>query len=214
MSASRETQSRRVPQWVFLNHLFSDVILKDQAAQRSSATSLTVSVGRRILLAAATTIALVFAVGWTSSWLNNRSVVREAVDAAQALPVLDPGQTPAASMQDLEKLDRQRQVLQKLTAWERNGAPMGMRWGLYEGHDLYPGAYKAYFETFRRMLLRPTQDTLTRFMSRPATAELQGYRPVYDALKAYLITTSNPDKSTQDFLVPVLMEHWQSRNQA
>lgn len=214
MTASRETQSRRVPQWVFLNHLFSDVILKDQAAQRSSATSVTVSVGRRILLAAATTVAVVFAVAWTSSWLNNRSVVREAVDAAQALPVLDPGQTPAASMQDLEKLDRQRQVLQKLTAWERNGAPMGMRWGLYEGHNLYPEAYKAYFETFRRMLLRPTQDTLTRFISRPATAELQGYRPVYDALKAYLITTSNPDKSTQDFLVPVLMEHWLSRNQA
>ena len=214
MSASRETQSRRVPQWVFLNHLFSDVILKDQAAQRSSSTSLTVSTGRRILLAAATAVALVFAVGWTSSWLNNRAVVREAVDAAQALPVLDLGQTPAVSLQQLEQLDRQRQVLQKLTAWERNGAPMGMRWGLYEGHDLYPGAYKAYFETFRRMLLRPTQDTMTRFMSRPATAELQGYRPVYDALKAYLITTSNPDKSTQDFLVPVLMEHWQSRNQA
>jgi len=64
------------------------------------------------------------------------------------------------------------------------------------------------------MLLRPTQDTLTRFMARPATAELQSYGPVYSALKAYLITTSNPDKSTQEFLVPVLMEHWHSRNQA
>jgi type VI secretion system protein ImpL len=213
MSVSREqAQSRRVPQWVFLNHLFSDVILKDQAAQRSSSTSLTVSTGRRILLAAATAVALVFIVGWTASWLNNRAVVREAVDSARALPVLDPGQNIAVTSQQLEQLDRQRQVLQKLTAWERNGAPMSMRWGLYEGHGLYPGAYKAYFETFRRMLLRPTQDTLTRFMS-PTTAE-QGYRPVYDALKAYLITTSNPDKSTQDFLVPVLMEHWQSRNQA
>ena len=215
MSASREpAQSRRVPQWVFLNHLFSDVIFQDQAGQRSSSTSLTVSLGRRILLGAATAVALVFAIGWTSSWLNNRSVVREAVDTAQALPVLDPGQTPAASLQQLTQLDRQRQVLQKLTEWERNGAPMSMRWGLYAGHDLYPGAYRAYFETFRRLLLRSTQDTLTRFMSRGASAELQGYRPVYDALKAYLITTSNPDKSTQDFLVPVLMEHWQSRNPA
>jgi len=214
MSVSQEpAQSRRVPQWVFLNHLFSDVILKDQAAQRSSSTSLTVSTGRRVLLAAATVVALVFAVGWTSSWLNNRSVVLENVDTARALPVVDPGQNLTASLQDLEKLDRQRQVLQKLTGWERNGAPMSMRWGLYEGHNLYPGAYRAYFETFRRMLLRPTQDTLTRFMARPASAEPQGYRPVYDALKAYLITTSNPDKSTQDFLVPVLMEHWQSRNQ-
>ncbi len=211
MSVSREpSQSRRVPQWVFLNHLFSDVILKDQAAQRSSSTSLKVSFGRRLLLAAATAAALVFAIGWTSSWLGNRSVVREAVDAAQALPVLNPAQAAAASLEQLQQLDRQRLVLQKLTAWERNGAPMSLRWGLYAGHSLYPGAYRAYFETFRRMLLRPTQDTLTRFMARPASAELVGYRPVYDALKAYLITTSNPDKSTQQFLVPVLMEHWQN----
>ena len=213
MSVSNEpSQSRRVPQWVFLNHLFSDVILKDQAAQRSSSTSLKVSFGRRLLLASATAAALVFAIGWTFSWLGNRTVVREAVDTAQALPVVDPGQTSAVSLQQLEQLDRQRLVLQKLTLWERNGAPMSLRWGLYAGHSLYPGAYRAYFETFRRMLLRPTQDTLTRFMARPASAELVGYRPVYDALKAYLITTSNPDKSTQQFLVPVLMEHWQSRN--
>jgi type VI secretion system protein ImpL len=214
MTAARETQSRRVPQWVFLNHLFSDVILKDQAAQNSSSSSMAVSTGRRVLLAAATAVALVLIGGWTNSWINNRAVVREAVDAAQALPVVDPAQNVAVSKQQLEQLDRQRQVLQKITGWERNGAPLGMRWGLYAGRDLYPAAYKAYFETFRRMLLRPTQDTLTRFMARPATAELQGYRPVYDALKAYLITTSNPDKSTQDFLVPVLTEHWQSLSPA
>ena len=33
-------------------------------------------------------------------------------------------------------------------------------------------------------------------------------RPTYDALKAYLITTSNHDKSTRLFLAPVLMTWW------
>src|SRR5581483_11318929 len=202
-------QSRRVPQWVFLNHLFSDVILKDQAAQRSSSVSSKVGLGRRLVLASATALALVFATGWTVAWIGNRSLVRDVVETARVLPVVDPGQTPSPTLQDLDRLDKQRRALEKLSAWQRNGAPMSLRWGLFAGESLYPGAYRAYFETFRRMLLRPTQDTLSRFMVRPANAELQGYRPVYDALKAYLITTSNPDKSTQAFLAPVLTEHWQ-----
>ena len=34
------------------------------------------------------------------------------------------------------------------------------------------------------------------------------YGPTYDALKAYLITTSHHDKSTKLFLTPVLMKWW------
>src|SRR5208337_1704862 len=34
------------------------------------------------------------------------------------------------------------------------------------------------------------------------------YGPAYDTLKAYLITTSNHDKSTSLFLTPVLMKAW------
>ena len=34
------------------------------------------------------------------------------------------------------------------------------------------------------------------------------YGPAYDTLKAYLITTSNHDKSTSLFLSPVLMKAW------
>jgi len=34
------------------------------------------------------------------------------------------------------------------------------------------------------------------------------YGRTYGLLKAYLITTSNPDKSTSEFLTPVLRDHW------
>jgi type VI secretion system protein ImpL len=40
------------------------------------------------------------------------------------------------------------------------------------------------------------------------------YQPTYDALKAYLITTSNPDKSTREFLPPVLMTWWKNNRTA
>ena len=34
------------------------------------------------------------------------------------------------------------------------------------------------------------------------------YQPTYDTLEGYLITTSHPEKSTRDFLSPLLMERW------
>ena len=46
-------ETRRVPQWVFLPHVFSDVLLKDTSALAASASSTKTSVWRRILLATA-----------------------------------------------------------------------------------------------------------------------------------------------------------------
>ncbi len=42
----------------------------------------------------------------------------------------------------------------------------------------------------------------------PQSDEISNYSFVYNALKAYLITTKNHEKSTRDFLAPVLMQHW------
>ncbi len=42
----------------------------------------------------------------------------------------------------------------------------------------------------------------------PANAPNDAYEKTYSELKAYLITTSYHDKSTKEFLTPVLMSHW------
>jgi type VI secretion system protein ImpL len=49
-------------------------------------------------------------------------------------------------------------------------------------------------------------DTLRKLPFSPAPTD--EYGPVYDTLKAYLITTAHHDKSTRLFLSPVLMKHW------
>ena len=203
---------RRVPQWVFLNKLFSDVILRDQTAQSSSGASVKASKVRRFALAAATALALILCIAWTVSWFGNRALVSNVTEATEELPALTGIRRDVPSLDELERLDAERQQLEQLATWRQEGAPWRIRWGLYVGDALYPDAARAYFETFRRMLLRSTQESLVSFMSRPAqeaeSAQSLGYRPVYDALKAYLITTSHPDKSTEVFLAPVLREHW------
>jgi type VI secretion system protein ImpL len=85
-----------------------------------------------------------------------------------------------------------------------------MRWGLYTGNSLYPDVRKIYFQHFRKLLFGQTQAALLQTLSAlPVTpGPNDQYGPVYDTLKAYLITTSNHDKSTRLFLSPVLLKAW------
>ena len=83
---------------------------------------------------------------------------------------------------------------------------MRLGFGLYVGDELYNPMYRIYFGLFRRLMLGQIQDSLVQLLSHPSDTQDRGY--VYNALKAYLITTSYPDKSTTSFLPPVLQTHW------
>ncbi len=113
-------------------------------------------------------------------------------------------------MDALQRLDALRQAVAELGTYEREGAPLSMRWGLFAGSELYPEARRAYFNNFRKLLFGQTQGSLLNSLQRlPASPSPQDeYGPAYDTLKAYLITTSHHGYSTRAFLAPVLMRHW------
>ncbi len=74
---------------------------------------------------------------------------------------------------------------------------------------------RVYFDRFRRILFAETQkrlaDNLLALPGKPApNAPNDAYEKAYNELKAYLITTepADHDKSTKEFLTPVLMTHW------
>ena len=98
-----------------------------------------------------------------------------------------------------------------LSGYKRNGAPFSYRWGLYVGDDLYPQVYKLYFARFKQVLLAQTQNGMLDSMRRLPRHAGPEYGPTYDTLKAYLITTSNHDKSTRDFLAPGPVEPLERR---
>ena len=76
-------------------------------------------------------------------------------------------------------------------------------------------ARKLYFDRFRQLLFGATQvsllDWLHKLPSKPGPNDQ--YRPTYDTLKAYLITTSHHEKSTRAFLSPLLYERWAAGRQ-
>ena len=200
--------SRKVPQWVFLNHLFERVLLADRIAMGASGASTKTSMLRRVLLVTASAICLILAIGWTVSYFKNRELESGVKEAALASAGAEPTGINAASLESLRGLESLRQNLAVLGNYNRNGAPLSYRWGLYVGDDLYPQVYKLYFARFKQVLLGQTQNSMLEFMRRlPATPGPE-YAYTYDTLKAYLITVSNHDKSTRNFLAPILLNRW------
>ena len=78
-------ETRRVPQWVFLPHVFSDVLLKDASALAASASSTKTSLWRRILLATAMVVLLILIIGFIVSFVRNKNLESQVVTAAQGI---------------------------------------------------------------------------------------------------------------------------------
>lgn len=202
--------TKRVPQWVFLPRLFHDVVLQDRVAMGASAASVKTNSTRRLLLVGASALCLVAAAGFLVSWLRNRALESRVIEAARAISAGESTGMDLASADALKRLDTLRQTLAELSLYQREGAPLTYRLGLYTGAELYPQARRIYFERFRQLLFAQTQGSLLSSLQRlPATPGPEDeYGPAYESLKAYLITTSHHDKSTQGFLAPALMRHW------
>jgi type VI secretion system protein ImpL len=103
-------------------------------------------------------------------------------------------------------------ALVQLEGYRQQGPPLMYRWGLYHGDQMLEAARHIYFDRFQRLLLTNTQTNLVAALNAlPASGQADSdYSAGYNPLKAYLITTTNPDKSTQEFLTPVLMQYWQN----
>ena len=202
--------SRKVPQWLFLTQFFNRVLLADRAAMGTSGSSAKTDLLRRILLVAAAVLCLVFCIGFTVSFFLNRGLEGRVREELQGT-IVPPSAANLASVDSLRSLEALRQSLKILTIYDREGAPLCYRWGLYVGNDLYSDVRRLYFTRFKALLFGQTQNSLAAFLSGLPAAPgpvTPAYDPTYDSLKAYLMTTSNHDKSTHDFLPPLLMKTW------
>lgn len=203
----------KIAQWVFLPRFFPDAVLADRAALGATAQTGYGRLSRRLLYGGVATVALLYLLLLTTSYFANAALQRRIQTASESLaatPASNSGPIPA---ERLVQLDGLRANLQQLEQYRADGPPLRYRWGLYQGDLLLAPARAAYFTHFRTLLLNRTQSNITAKLaalpSTPAAIPAAGadYNGVYASLRAYLITTSNADKSTVDFLPPVLLQH-------
>ena len=208
VSAPVTAGARRVPQWVFLSRLFNDIVLGDRVAQAASGASIKKSLARRVLLAGTAALCLGLALAFTISFFRNRRLETDVRDAATLLPPGDSAGVNLAPASALRNLERLRVLAEKLSGYRRDGAPWSYRWGLYVGNDIYPGARRLYFDRFRQLLFGSAQTGMLEALRNLPATPGPDYGPTYETLKAYLMTTAHHEKSTQNFLSPVLMKWW------
>jgi type VI secretion system protein ImpL len=208
---AQQMVATRAPQWTFLPRLFPEMILGDKSALSATQQTAPARLFRRILFAS---LAFVFA-AYTGllvvSYLNNAELENNIQSASQALSVAG---TSAASLADLKALDRLRQSLLQLEGYAQNGPPWTYRFGLYQGDKLTVPARRIYFDRFRVMMLNPAQANIASYLRGLPFSPAPGadYTAAYNPLKAYLITTTNPEKSQAQFLTPVFLQYWMGSN--
>jgi type VI secretion system protein ImpL len=205
---------RRVPQWLFLGHLFNDVVLADANARAASGSSTKTSLVKRIMLSSAAAICLIYSCLLAWSYFGNRDLEQESLAASRGIAAGEGAGGAVPGIDSLQKLETVRQSLAKLTAYERDGAPFSLRWGLYKGSEILPDVRKIYYARFRQLLFGSTQaQMLTSLQRSPAApGPADDYGPPYDTLKTYLLTTSewkrSSDAGLQSFLASKLDAKW------
>jgi type VI secretion system protein ImpL len=217
MQAAQQTQvpqtvSRKQAQWCFLPRLFPDQILGDHSALAGTSNSSRTHIFRRVVFASISFLLLLLVLGLTASWMHNSRIEHDIVNAASALPTTPTPPSVLAPADQLAQLDRLRAAIVKLEDFQQNGAPFLYRLGLYHGNSVLDAARRIYFDRFQNLMLANTQANLVAsFKALPPTpAQGADYLATYGPLKAYLITTSNPEKSTVEFLPPVLLQYWEN----
>jgi type VI secretion system protein ImpL len=214
--ASAGGGGKRVPQWLFLGHLFNDVVLADANARAASGSSTKTSFVKRILLASAAAVCLIYSMLLLWSYFGNRALEQEALAASRGIAAAEGSGGAVPGLDPLQKLETVRQSLAKLTAYERDGAPFSLRWGLYKGSEILPDVRKIYYAKFRQLLFGSTQGQMLTSLQRSPAAPgpNDDYGTPYDMLKSYLLTTSEwkrtSDAGLQSFLGSKLDARWVS----
>jgi type VI secretion system protein ImpL len=191
--------AKRVPQWTFLPEFFASQVFDDRGAMRVSSQFTGAATARKIMLGAACALAGIYFLGATISFINNFRLTGQVQDAASTLArVSGPALTPPQA-QALEQL---RDATEKVSHWQREGAPFFHRWGVYPGLTLHDNTRTAYCKVLDRVVLSSLRDNLRQTLSvLPATpGSNDQYDPSYRALKAYLMMTSEAKHAQAGFL--------------
>ncbi|HLG98911.1 MAG TPA: type VI secretion system membrane subunit TssM [Bryobacteraceae bacterium] len=201
-AASSEPAATR---WAFLSELFQGVILKDHAAPRLTG-------GGRFdwylstVFATVMIFGLVLVIGFATSFVRNRSLLRQ-VDATLAR--VSRSQPSGDRLAALQELDSLRAQLATLFRNGREGAPWGWRWGLYAGNQVLPKLRDLYFARFRKLILEPALGAMTaRFLQLSPTTPTADYQSIYDQLKTYRTITPGECSLDKPLLERVLPDSW------
>jgi type VI secretion system protein ImpL len=215
-AAAAPAAARKVPEWVFIDRFFTDVVFGDRSGRAAALGGVRVSGLRRVLLGGVIGSGLLLGLGVFVSWMGNRSLTSRTVTAARAvasLPIVQaaPGTIALPSGEALRTLEQLRSLIDSIASIDSAGAPFSLGFGLWNGKALIASARPAWVAGYRRQLHDDAWRSLTDSLRAVPAVPLptSDYGRTYDMLKTYLVGTSEHAKSSSAFVTPVLLAAWQ-----
>jgi type VI secretion system protein ImpL len=173
----------------FIGDLFRRVIFPDQniaartraGARRHLAYRVALA-GGSILASAIIVIVGIVCFGRNRALTNNAATVTKE---AQAVDWTDD-RAVAGKVATVETLGR---LVDTLEQWETEGAPIGMRWGMYVGNSLLPVVRAAYVADLERAIRTKSQPEMENALRAFTSTDADGvvYSRQFDQLKLYLM---------------------------
>jgi len=182
-------------------------LAEEQRRQREARRKRNITRSVRGVVAAAPFVAL-----FTYSCVANSNFEDETQRAVRGVASLT---VPASDLPQealLRQLDELRARIDTIDQYRQGRASWFRLWPLYSYHPVYSDAVKAYYTSFDALMFGRTRRALLDSLGAvpDTTGAMTSYGDWYSRLKAYLMTTSEPARSTAAFLTPVLMQHWLS----
>lgn len=186
----------------FLKDVFERVIFPDQGvAARTEASLRQVRLKRVAVAAAAILFASVLLFPAISSFIDNRELVSDTKRISEEAGAID--WTDGDALPKVEQLDALRAHLEKLDQWREDGPPVSMRWGMYQGNQLFDPAVAQYIASLNKGFIQPVKVQLEGELKRSSGTN---YLEDYEALKTYLLL--GKEKVYQAHLIE--HERWQA----
>lgn len=225
-----------VGQSYFTSKLYRDVILRDKDLVATLQAQQVKPPILGWLLTALGALLVAFLLGWAAiSLYKNKQMVNESaargeavlasVKAFQGRNPLD--KKPDEVRDELEKTENLRKSLEDLDKYEREGAPLAMRLGLYSGDRLFhssllPTYLNVVEQRFKKPVIKKLEDDLRKFVAGTATPPVKDGKPLteeeilsrnYDLLKAYLMFSGDYKQYAEStFLTETLKDYWRTES--
>lgn len=210
LRSQAEAQQPTESKSYFVTDLFRKVVFPDQnVAGRTAREKRRLALRRLAFAGLASLLGLIIIGPGACTYRRNSQLVDEtSATAKEAAKVKWEQGAALASVQQLDKL---REGVARLYSW-REGAPWGMRWGMYVGDTLYGPLRNVYLGSLRNGFEFPLKKDLEgrlRSIDTGTTVSIEAYNRNYDTLKTYLMLGQLEHLDTV-WLSPRLPNAWEA----
>ncbi len=174
----------------FVTDVFKRVVFPDQNLAGRTASEMKRQKLLRAVLSAAALVAgslLIFPA--VASMAKNRGLIKETETVSADTAAVRWGGRKSAE-DKVTKLTPTREQLIRLGKYEKEGPPIGLRWGMFTGETLYPALTDAYAGHLERGMALPVRNKILldlESVGMSQTVPSSQYGRVYDRLKLYLM---------------------------